>query len=742
MSKKGLSSLLFVLGADIGEFQTEMRKATRDMEKWGKDMQKIGKNFSTYVTAPIVAFGAGSVMAFRGINEAMKQVDAGILSTGGAAGYTSDELRKMATELGHMSNTLNADILKDVTAQMLTFTNVTGDAFEKAQIAALDLSARMDTDLKSASIMVGKALNDPIQGLTALSRVGIQFTEDQKEMIRAMNDTGDVAGAQTVILKELERQFGGSAAAAGDAFTNMANTAKMMGQEFGEIIFDFLEPFILRVTDLMKKFSELDEGTKKIIVVVGGLAAAIGPLLISIGFMAKTVIPSLIAGFKVLNAVMFANPVGLITLGIAALVGYVAIAIKHWDQFGKAMMLVTGPIGIVVSMVQSFRKNWESVVSAFRDGGILQGLKRVGMVILDALIAPIQQVLELLSRIPGMNIAGRWAENINNFRENVLNIDTSPIKKTSDQAEEASDNIADFANNTNAAADATNNLNSGLAKEVGLLEGLNDQLKYWRDVETEAKTTEQIAESLRRQEEIKKEIEQLRTLAQTMNFVADLKGPQKIAPVSGDIKSGSQDDQGQFGFGVAGMDQLIESAGIVKRELSDAAREIVDSWNEFNYTLEATDQAMFMLRDHAGLMLNELGSAITGLGSDFKGVVDSMISGLQRIINGLLAQAIAGVIAGESKKGLIGLALGAVGVGALKAIWSANVPKLEHGAIVPPGYINDSYPALLKSGERITPPHKLDSNIGGGGKQEMVARFVNAGPDLLAYMNEWKRRLE
>ncbi len=296
---KGLAGLLFVLGADIKEFQTEMRKATNDMKRFGKDAMDIGKDFTKFATVPLVGFATGAVMSFRTVNEAMKQVQAGVISTGGAAGFTAEQLKTMAKEAGLMSNVFSADILKDVTAQLLTFTNITGPQFEKAQIAVLDVSTRMGKDLTSASIQLGKALNDPVKGLQALSEVGVQFTADQKAMITSMVEAGNIVGAQTIILAELERQFGGSAAAGGDMFNAMENQAKELGASFGEMINGAIAPLIQGITNVMKWITSLDNTSKKIILTIGGVVAAIGPLLMAIGFFAKTLLPMLISGFKV-----------------------------------------------------------------------------------------------------------------------------------------------------------------------------------------------------------------------------------------------------------------------------------------------------------------------------------------------------------------------------------------------------------------------------------------------------------
>jgi hypothetical protein len=81
---------------------------------------------------------------------------------------------------------------------------------------------RLGTDLKGSAVQLGKALNDPIAGVGALSRVGVTFTETQKDMIKTMVEAGNVAGAQTLILDELGKEFGGSAKALADPVTQLA----------------------------------------------------------------------------------------------------------------------------------------------------------------------------------------------------------------------------------------------------------------------------------------------------------------------------------------------------------------------------------------------------------------------------------------------------------------------------------------------------------------------------------------
>jgi hypothetical protein len=123
------------------------------------------------------------------------------------------------------------------------------------------------------------------------------------------------------------------------------------------------------------------------------------------------------------NVAATANPIGILIVGITALIVLIISAIKYYDKWGAAMMMLMGPIGFLVNMVMSFKKHWDEITSAFKDGGILAGLKQIGLALLDALLYPVQQLLELLGKIPGVGkLAVSGAEWIHNLRKNVLGI--------------------------------------------------------------------------------------------------------------------------------------------------------------------------------------------------------------------------------------------------------------------------------------------------------------------------------
>ncbi len=194
---------------------------------WGFALQGLQTIYSLFAV-PITEF-----INLTGEQEkAEKKVEQAIKQTGMTAGFTAGELYKTASELQELSTFGDEDILNNVTAQMLTFTNVTGEQFKRAQVAALDLSTVLDGDLKSASIQLGKALNDPITNLSALSRSGIQFTKEQKKLIRSLWEAGDKAKAQSIILDELNRQYGGQAEAMS---TTYSGALKQFSNAWGDL---------------------------------------------------------------------------------------------------------------------------------------------------------------------------------------------------------------------------------------------------------------------------------------------------------------------------------------------------------------------------------------------------------------------------------------------------------------------------------------------------------------------------
>ena len=128
-----------------------------------------------------------------------------------------------------------------------------------------------------------------------------------------------------------------------------------------------------------------------------------------------------------LNAALTANPIGLIIIAIAALIAMIVVAIKYYDKWGAALLLFMGPIGMLINAFKSIYDHWESIKKAFQTEGIIGGLKRLGWVVLDAILKPFQQILEVVDKITGTN----WAGKIKSLREqqNLVTEGESPKSK-------------------------------------------------------------------------------------------------------------------------------------------------------------------------------------------------------------------------------------------------------------------------------------------------------------------------
>jgi hypothetical protein len=172
-------------------------------------------------------------------------------------GFTSDELVKYASDLGDATLTSEEAVLR-AQRSLLSFRSVVGTAFTRAISVSQDLAEVMGGDLESNVVQVGKALEDPITGLTALSRSGTQFTADQKELIKSLVESGDQLGAQEVILAELEAQYGGTAAAAAAGLAGIKDT-------LGEFVNDATRNLGGALTPAFEGFNTL------LLEIVGGL---------------------------------------------------------------------------------------------------------------------------------------------------------------------------------------------------------------------------------------------------------------------------------------------------------------------------------------------------------------------------------------------------------------------------------------------------------------------------------------
>jgi len=378
----------------------------------------------------VAALGAGIAFAKGAVAEARESQKVGALtaqvikSTGGAAKVTAGQVGDLATALSNKTG-IDDETIQSGANMLLTFKNIRNEAgkgndiFNQSTAVLTDMATAMGTEPKQAAIQLGKALNDPVKGITALSRVGVTFTDQQKKTIKSLVAGGKTAEAQKIILKELGSEFGGAAAAsstmgekAGVAFGNLKEqigTALLPYLDKAEKL--LVEKVIPAVSDF---FQGMQDGTGKGGAFVAFLKDAGDKLSAVAGFIKRNsdvllplvgAIMAGVAAFKIvtavvraytavqaaLNVVLSLNPIGLVIIAVAALVAGIIIAYKKSETFRN---IVKGAFDAIGSAA---RFMWNNVVAP-----VIRFLLNA----FDKVTGYYSTLLRALSKVPGFG----WAK--------------------------------------------------------------------------------------------------------------------------------------------------------------------------------------------------------------------------------------------------------------------------------------------------------------------------------------------
>lgn len=193
------------------------------------------------LTAAIVG-GVGDAREARALYASTQQT---ITTMGDAAGRSADQVVALASGLSDAAgmSLFGDDQIQQSENLLLTFSNIRGETFDLATALTVDLAQALGGAPADQAMMLGKALNDPIKGMSALGKAGLTFSEEQKAVVAAMVESGDMAGAQALIIAELNKQVGGQAAAAASAAGGMVQFKASMGETF-EMIGSKLLPIL------------------------------------------------------------------------------------------------------------------------------------------------------------------------------------------------------------------------------------------------------------------------------------------------------------------------------------------------------------------------------------------------------------------------------------------------------------------------------------------------------------------
>jgi hypothetical protein len=393
---------------------------------FSKGMKVIGGAVGGFFAFKAVTRGIGSLIgAAEESIKIGKQTSAVLKSTGGAANVSAGGVSKLADALSLKSG-VDDEVIQSGENVLLTFTRVRNevgkgnDIFNRASGAALDMSVALGQDLQSSTIQVGKALNDPIKGLTALRRVGVAFTAQQEEQIKTLVESGDTLGAQKIILRELNTEFGGSAAAQATATSKLKVAFGNIAEQIGGVLLPYVNQFsdwMLREGIPLIQTKLVPQIAKLAHWISTELAPAIRdewlPAAKQIGTVIKTtvlpVLERLGDGFLDSSGALQTAVVGMgagVKLFGVQTAAAVAKVVARWAWMGVQVLLhaakvalgwliAMGPIGLVIAAVAgaaaAIVKHWDKiqrfVTTAAR--AVVDFLKRNWPLILGILTGPI-----------------------------------------------------------------------------------------------------------------------------------------------------------------------------------------------------------------------------------------------------------------------------------------------------------------------------------------------------------------
>lgn len=413
-----VADVLAKLRADTTQFKAAMSAAKKQTEDVTGSTEGLGKKGIATGAALGTAFGTIALGALSRVSAGFHSVvdDAvqfqtvgmkvaqTIASTGGAAGVTVDQVRALSASIESMSG-IDENLISNAQNLLLTFTQLRNEAgagndiFNQATQAVADLSTTMNGDMQGAAIQVGKALNDPVKGVMALRRVGVSFTADQISMIKSLVASGHQLDAQKLILKELNTEFGGAAAAAGAGFGGAVARAK-------DAVSDMLRGALLPLLDPLAKMANwLSRNTDILSAITGALVAMIVPVLAIIGVIKAWAVVQ-----AILNSELYAAlaPFLPIIAAVGLLVGAFILAWKKSETFRNIVTTVINAvakafgvaIGWIMNMIGKLLLAYGSVMDSSK------GLGKVIAAVWNIIIKVITVVIGSVLKIYGTLIAG------------------------------------------------------------------------------------------------------------------------------------------------------------------------------------------------------------------------------------------------------------------------------------------------------------------------------------------------
>jgi hypothetical protein len=244
-----------------------LTQAQSQFQKFGKSIRR-GLAVGAVVAGTVAAIGAVGIRFAKMAEEAqaannrLDQIAHSMGLFGSETGKVTNRLKAFA-EANELTLAIDADIIKNTQSKLMTFKQLgqtadeAGGAFDRATMAALDLAAAGFGQAETNAVQLGKALQDPIKGITALTRSGVTFTESEKQVIRTLVESGKTLEAQEMILSAIEAQVGGTAEATVTSSAKMSLAFNRIADSIGTAVLPMLDMFsnwLVEITPQIESF--------------------------------------------------------------------------------------------------------------------------------------------------------------------------------------------------------------------------------------------------------------------------------------------------------------------------------------------------------------------------------------------------------------------------------------------------------------------------------------------------------
>ena len=305
---------------------------------------------------------------------ATARLKAALEAAGGVSGRSLESLQAQASALQDVS-IYSDEAVMGMMSLLASMHDIRGEIFNRAIPAIVNLASLMETDLKSAALQVGKALQDPENGLTALTRVGIKFTDAQKELIAEFIAANNYAAAQEVILSTLEGRAGTTARELRDT---LGGALVVLKNKFKEL-FEFDKE---QTSWLSKFFNWLAEDFAKLKVDIANVVNYMKQFNAILNIVYYTVSQYLYGG------------IGLLVVAIGRLLSPLAIIIGKGKEWSASLDDLTKVINAGTEALGYSAEEWEKYLDVLRSDrqpteGTTQAVVRHGKAVRDVFMPAI-----------------------------------------------------------------------------------------------------------------------------------------------------------------------------------------------------------------------------------------------------------------------------------------------------------------------------------------------------------------